>query len=125
MANYVKTFKTLASDPISLSILVQRLTGSSALRLVDILSLDAVECEAIQRPVYALIAIVEEDDTQTATKKLTSTTQLEATPLHGYLGWLPQTIDNACGLYAVVHAIGNSAAKDFCGAFYPRCLEMF
>ena len=113
---YSKHFSPLESDPDIFSELMYRLGVDKALAFVDIYSLEEDNLHQIQRPVLAIIVIFPDDD---ATNP----------PLTGFLEvpepqrqkdavvWAKQTINNACGFYAILHAVCNGIARDFIGRF--------
>ncbi|KAJ7173079.1 hypothetical protein C8R43DRAFT_944115 [Mycena crocata] len=103
----------LESDPSLFTQLIDGL-GVHSLEFQDVLSLDSTDlvptgCFALPEPVYALILIYptpENYEAQLAAERR------EGTPYAGCgLGepviWFDQTIHNACGLYAILHAVSN------------------
>ena len=84
--------------------LMHDLGASSDLQFIDIWSLEDDDIGFIPRPVLALILILppcptyeEQRDTQNIT------THDE----NGELVWMKQTINNACGLYGIMHSVCN------------------
>ncbi|KAF6760154.1 ubiquitin C-terminal hydrolase L3 [Ephemerocybe angulata] len=103
-----KYYIPLESDPEIFTGLVRNL-GVEGFEFQDIMSLDPEMLEFVPRPVLALILVypLEDDDT----------TQEEAEkdkPMYDGKGedepvvWFAQTIGNACGLYAILHALSNA-----------------
>ncbi|KAF7292718.1 Ubiquitin carboxyl-terminal hydrolase [Mycena indigotica] len=115
----------LESDPIIFTELIQAL-GVHSLQFHDVLSLDLADLSpsgalALPADPYALILIFPttqeyEADLKAAKKRAhLDGTQYkgcgEQEPVH----WFEQTIGNACGLYAILHAVANlgpAASKD-------------
>lgn len=110
---YKKLFPALESDPTIFSDLMHKLGVNETLVLIDIYSLEEEELTQIQRPVLAVIVIFPDKG--------------DKVPLTGFLKaqkaqqqadavvWAKQTIDNACGFYAILHAVCNGVAREFIG----------
>lgn len=101
---YKKSYIPLESDPKIFTELMHDLGASSDLQFIDIWSLEDDDIGFIPRPVLALILILppcptyeEQRDTQNVT------THDE----NGELVWMKQTINNACGLYGIMHSVCN------------------
>lgn len=115
---YRKHFVPLESNPELFTELIHNLGVAEALAFHDVLSLEDVELLAyIPRPVLALILVfptTNEYEKQKAEEEMI---------LQGYakkgdeeiVMWYKQTINNACGLYGILHAISNCCARDFIG----------
>jgi len=112
---YRKHYIPLESNPEVFSYLIDTL-GVSSLEFQDILSIDEPDLlSMITRPVLALILVF---PTTGAYEKQTA--EEEATR-NEYTGsgdgedviWFKQTINNACGLYGILHAICNGNARNF------------
>ncbi|KAH9995466.1 ubiquitin carboxyl-terminal hydrolase, family 1 [Xylariaceae sp. FL0662B] len=111
-----KHFIPLESNPELFSELIHRLGVSTSLAFHDVLSLEEADLLAlVPRPALALILVIpargnyterlaeEEKDVVPHTK-------------HGDgedVMWYKQTIGNACGLYAILHAVSNGDARNF------------
>jgi len=112
---YRKHFVPLESDPEVFTGLIHRLGVSKQLEFQDVFSLD--EPEFLPHPALALILIF-----PTSTEYEAHQAKVEATRSE-YTGsgdgedvtWFKQTIHNACGLYGLLHAVANGAARDFIG----------
>ncbi|KAI9886427.1 MAG: hypothetical protein M1823_001745 [Watsoniomyces obsoletus] len=114
---YRKHFVPLESDPEIFTRLMHDLGGSTALEFVDVWSLD--ECEQwIPRPVLALILVVPTSDTYEEERALRNSAVLSGPasdpPPPGVM-WFQQTINNACGLYALLHAVCNIEREKYIG----------
>ena len=101
---YKKSYIPLESDPKIFTELMHDLGASSDLQFIDIWSLEDDDIGFIPRPILALILILppcptyeEQRDTQNIT------THDE----NGELVWMKQTINNACGLYGIMHSVCN------------------
>jgi len=113
---YTKHFIPLESDPEIFTELIHNLGASESLQFQDVYSIDDPELLAfVPKPVYALILILP------ITPDYAKRIALEDAVVDFYshnnkILWLSQTINNACGLYAILHAIANSDAKDLIGS---------
>jgi len=121
LAQYSKCFVPLESDPTVFSDLLSELGASDALTFTDVWSIDdPLQLDLIPRPVLALILVLptcEEYERHRQIKKSVYTAN-DITNLV----WFRQTIDNACGLYAVLHAACNVRASEFLRKSLPRIL---
>src|SRR5204863_7080275 len=117
---YRKHYIPLESNPKLFTQLIHQLGISTRLAFQDVLSLSDPDLLAsIPRPALALILIFPTTDAYEQQKTL------EETPRNGYEGcgegepviWFRQTINNACGLYSILHAISNGASRDFIRKF--------
>jgi ubiquitin carboxyl-terminal hydrolase L3 len=114
---YRKHFVPLESNPELFTELIHRLGLSSALGFHDVLSLDDPELLAFiySRPALALVLVfpttatyeehIKEED------KLTE--DYSKSGAEEEVMWYKQTINNACGLYGILHAVSNGHARDF------------
>lgn len=112
MEHYSKCFTPLESNPIVFSDLINDLGVSDALKFADVWSIDdPVQLGLIPRPVLALILVLPtcaSYEEHRALKKEHSTVDDKKDTI-----WFQQTIDNACGLYAILHAVCNTPANGF------------
>lgn len=101
---YKMNFIPLESDPTIFTELMHDLGVSTSLEFVDVWSLEDDMVAIIPRPALALILILPPCPTyeQQQDARKTSTRNEEGGPI-----WLKQTIDNACGLYAILHSVCN------------------
>lgn len=101
---YAKHFIPLESDPQIFTSLMHNLGVSKSFEFIDVWSLDADQLDnirfEIQEPVQALILILP-DCPAYADQKIEHATS------EGDILWLRQTINNACGLYAILHCVCN------------------
>lgn len=116
---YEKQYVPLESDPAIFTELMHALGVSEHLEFIDVLSIQDEELLGmIPRPVLALIVIFHEEDT-TKMIDLSLVTCLPSREYPKELMWFEQTIDNACGLYALLHAVSNGPASEFVRTYYP------
>lgn len=113
--HYTKHFIALESDPDLFTTLAHKLGLDSSVAFQDVLSLDDPELLAlIPRPVLALILVFPASATYESRKAE------EEALLPSYAGkgedepvlWFRQTINNACGLYGLLHAVCNGPEQD-------------
>lgn len=114
---YTKCFIPLESDPSVLSDLMYDLGVSTTLALMDVVSIeDSSLLSLISRPALALILVLPtSDEYERHRRKVTF--EVAEDPIAGEVFWFRQTIDNACGLYAILHAICNFGTKAYIGMF--------
>lgn len=112
---YAKRFIPLESDPPALNDLMYGLGVSSRFMFTDVWTVDdPVQLSTMSRPAYALILVLPaceayERHRQAGRDSGKTTEDLEREKII----WMRQTIDMACGLYAVLHATSNSATSNF------------
>jgi ubiquitin carboxyl-terminal hydrolase L3 len=115
---YRKHFIPLESNPTIFTRLVHALGGSKSLSFHDVYSLtDWDLLSLIPRPVFALILAF---PTSPAYEQQKALFEAEREDYNGSgegedVMWFRQTINNACGLYAVLHAVCNGEAQRFMG----------
>jgi ubiquitin carboxyl-terminal hydrolase L3 len=109
---YTKHFIPLESDPVIFSQLIHSLGIEENLEFVDIYSLDDESLLLLPRPVLALIVIFPDDD---ITKSAITGFEKNCLTSEGRnkVVWAKQTINNACGFYAVLHSVCNGTAQNF------------
>lgn len=113
MSVYRKHFIPLESNPEVFTQLMNDL-GVPSLQFQDVLSLDD---PFLFRTVFALILVLPTTDAYERQSSDDEANRQE------YVGrgnkedvvWFKQTINNACGLYAVLHAVSNGKARSFIG----------
>ncbi|KAI1423022.1 ubiquitin carboxyl-terminal hydrolase, family 1 [Xylaria sp. FL1777] len=108
---YKKHFIPLESDPAIFSRLIHLLGAPKSLVFEDVLSLD--EPHLLPRPALALIFIFPTTDcagTPAMVEPSEKENALRAS--NEDIIWFKQTINNACGLYGILHALSNSSARD-------------
>ena len=104
---YKKHFLPLESNPEVFNELIRLLGASDEIAFEDVLSLD--ETSLIPRPTLAAILVLPTDPVFEERKSAAEAARAE------YSGsgsgepvmWFKQTINNACGLYAILHALSN------------------
>ncbi|GKT42973.1 ubiquitin carboxyl-terminal hydrolase isozyme L3 [Colletotrichum spaethianum] len=127
-----KTFIPLENNPDVFTSLVHDLGISPSLGFFDVYSIDEPALlDLVPRPVLALIFIspapmyhqVRAAD-GTKTVKEDGITYEGAGPEEPVI-WFLQTIGNACGLYALIHAVGNGEARSYVaeGSLMDRLLK--
>lgn len=99
--DYCKKWIPLESNPEVFNDLLRNLGGSDVLEFFDILSLDPEAIKLTPRPVLGLILVY--PDIPSKENDITLSIQLSEEDIV----WLKQTIDNACGLFAILHALCN------------------
>ncbi|KAF2002148.1 ubiquitin carboxyl-terminal hydrolase, family 1 [Amniculicola lignicola CBS 123094] len=113
---YRKHFIPLESNPDVFTELIHSLGVSESLCFEDVLSLDDPELLAfLPRPAYGLVLVFP------TTESYEKRTEEEDAKLEEYVSsgadedvvFFKQTIYNACGLYALLHATCNGPARDF------------
>ncbi|KAK3985204.1 putative ubiquitin carboxyl-terminal hydrolase 1 [Cladorrhinum sp. PSN332] len=108
---YRKHFIPLESNPDVFNELIQRLGASEHLRFEDVYTLD--DPQLLPRPALAAILVIPTTPKFEAKKAAFESTRFD------YAGkgenepviWFKQTINNACGLYAILHALSNGTAR--------------
>lgn len=119
--SYTKHFVPLESDPELFTELIHSLGAYQSLSFQEVYSTDDPEMLSfVPRPIHALLMVL---PTTPAYEKRVAVEDgnrsiYEAT---GNTIWLSQTINNACGLYAILHAIANSEAKGLLGMSCSGC----
>lgn len=125
--SYRKHFIPLESDPGILS-LSHELGVSPSLVFQDVLSIDDRELLVfVPRPVLALVLVfLSSLDYESSVKKEDESKQnyIESGEDDGVL-WFQQTINNAYGLYAVLHAVCNRDARGHIGERSMKIIETY
>jgi ubiquitin carboxyl-terminal hydrolase L3 len=107
---YRKHFIPLESNPEVFTELVYKLGVSECLEFQDVLSLDDAELLAfLPRPAYALILVLPTTDAyeKRVNEEDSRLEPYQGNAIDGDVLFFKQTINNACGLYAVLHAVCN------------------
>lgn len=109
---YTKHFIPLESDPAIFSELIHSLGVEEKIEFVDIYSLDDETLLYLPRPVLAIIVIFPDNDV--AKPAITGFGKSHFTDEErNRVVWVKQTINNACGFYAILHAVCNGNARNF------------
>jgi ubiquitin carboxyl-terminal hydrolase L3 len=123
---YSKHFIPLESNPDLFTELMHSLGGSLSLSYDDVFSIDDPELLAyIRRPVNALILTfpttpLYEDDKRIEEEKIRASPEI---PLPSDIIWFKQTINNACGLYGLLHAVCSSPARHLVGKSFLGAVQ--
>lgn len=116
MAIYRKHFIPLESDPDVFNELINLLGVSPSLRFEDVLSLDGPHL--LPGPPLALILVLPTTEGYERRKYVEDAAHGEISRGNDEdIVWYKQTINNACGLYAILHALSNGVARDVPGKF--------
>jgi ubiquitin carboxyl-terminal hydrolase L3 len=109
---YDKHFIPLESSPEVFNQLIHDLGVSPDLKFEDVITLD--DPGFLPRPALALVLVFPASETYDARKNDEELGQEEYNEGNELgVAWFQQTIHNACGLYAILHAIYNCEAKNF------------
>lgn len=120
-----KHYLPLESNPEVFTDLIRKL-GVQSLEFQDVYSLDDEGLLAmVSRPVLSLVLVFPTTDTYKNKKA-----EEEAT-IADYSGsgeeepvvWFRQTINNACGLYGILHAVSNGTARELLGEFVAFLID--
>lgn len=117
---YRKHFVPLESSPDVFTGLMHDLGVSTSLEFVDIWSIDDPEQLAlVLRPVLALILVLPTSDAYERHKSHEESNRdfYNGSGCGEDVVWFQQTINNACGLYALLHAVCNIERSKFVGEF--------
>jgi ubiquitin carboxyl-terminal hydrolase L3 len=106
---YRKSFLPLESNPDVFTVLAHRLGADPKLRFQDVWSLEESQ---LSSPALALILLFPTSEDYEDQREIRNVSREESSTcsVADGISWFPQTINNACGLYAVVHALCNGAA---------------
>jgi ubiquitin carboxyl-terminal hydrolase L3 len=114
---YTKTFLTLESNPEIFTSLAHNLGLSSSLEFTEVYDLDEEHSEEVLAYMLAFPTsegyddeVEARDEEELSRKEEDSTGKVEGN--NGPVLWLRQTIHNACGLYALLHATCNGPARN-------------
>lgn len=116
--SYAKHFVPLESNPEIFTDLIHALGISESLQFEDIFSLD--EPGFFPHPALALILVFptnDADDVRRAGEGMEPDASNKAAD--DEVIWFKQTIHNACGLYAILHAVSNGESREFIGELTP------
>lgn len=115
--SYNKHYIPLECNPDLFTGLIHKLGAPPSLIFQDVLSLEPEMLAFISRPVLALVLVFPTSDVYEKEKIIE-----ESTRQHYQGGgdtedvaWFKQTINNACGLYGILHAICNGETREMIG----------
>jgi hypothetical protein len=115
---YRKHFIPLESNPDVFTELIHKLGVSETLCFQDVLSLDDDLLEFLPRPAYALVLVF--PSTEAYEKRMDEASETwSASGCGEDVVFFKQTINNACGLYALLHAVCNGDARKEIGTSGP------
>ena len=116
--SYQKHFIPLESNPTLFTELAHRLGLSQDLAFHDVLSTEDADLLAlVPRPTLALILVFPTSssyETQLADEEKHNVDYAKSGDEEDVM-WYKQTINNACGLYGIMHAVSNGEAREFVG----------
>lgn len=132
---YKKHFIPLESNPTLFTKLIHELGVSESLSFHDVWSLDENELLAlIPRPVLALViafptppnyenrlADINRNSAMAVHRKDRQKAEGEEEERelnNDHILWFKQTINNACGLYGILHAVLNGGARDYLSIYH-------
>lgn len=111
---YSKHFIPLESNPEVFTELAHKLGLSASLEFEDVFSLDEELLALVPRPVLGLILVF--PTTEEYEKKVEDEDALlesfQSSEQSEDVVFFKQTINNACGLYAILHTVCNGEARD-------------
>lgn len=110
-----KHFTPLESNPDVFNPLIDHLGASERLTFIDVVSLEDPDL----RPHLALILVFPTPGDYEARRaaEYEEHGEYKNTGNESVL-WFKQTINNACGLYAILHALGNGEARGMIGNYF-------
>lgn len=111
-----KTFVPLENNPEVFNDLISRLGVSSEIGCYDVYSIDdSTLLSMVPRPVHALIFIAPGPVVSAVRKKYDGPKNItyNGSGPDEPVMWFRQTIGHACGLYSLVHAVGNGSTRQF------------
>ena len=112
---YKKHFLPLESNPELFTDLIHQLGFSSDFGFHDVLSIDDPELLAfLPRPALALVLVFPTTTTYARhiKEEEDSLDEYAKSGSQEDVVWYKQTINNACGLYGILHAVSNGDARD-------------
>ena len=120
---YEKTFLPLESNPDIFTSLAHNLGLFPSLKFTEVYDLDEVPENEVLAYILAFPTSEGYDKMVEARDQKHYSKEDEAKEVEEVLGekvlWLRQTIHNACGLYALLHATCNGAARNYISTSHP------
>lgn len=117
-ASYKKHFIPLESNPELFTELIHQLGVGPSLAFRDVYSIDDPDVlSLVPRPVLALILVFPTSERYEKDKALEEAiAEQYGISCHSEpMVWFKQTINNACGLYGILHAVSNGDARRHIG----------
>jgi ubiquitin carboxyl-terminal hydrolase L3 len=117
---YREHYIPLESNPMVFTQLIHKLGVSTSLAFHDVLSIDDPDLLAfIPRPALALVLVF---PTSTAYEEYKAKEEISrdnyiSSGEDEHVIWYKQTINNACGLYGILHAVSNGDSRDVISKF--------
>ncbi|KAG6358168.1 hypothetical protein INS49_014052 [Diaporthe citri] len=120
---YTKHFLPLESNPDVFNRLIRSLGSSHCLEFQDVVSLD--DPDLLPHPALALILVFPTTDRYEDQRAAEDATRSDSEcNTDENITWFMQTINNACGLYGILHALSNGPARDLvvdeCASLLPH-----
>jgi ubiquitin carboxyl-terminal hydrolase L3 len=109
--HYRKHFLPLESTPEIFNELIYSLGAHPCLSFEDVLSLTAPTSSP--HPAIALILVFPTTEQYEKRKAIEDASYQSPNIGGNEVVWFPQTINNACGLYGVLHALSNGTGRSF------------
>ena len=113
---YNKHYIPIEANPVLFTQLIHQLGVSPSLEFQDVLSIDDSDLLGfVPRPVLALILIFPTSDVYEEQKAVQDAKEedYKGSGEEEVVVWYKQTINNACGLYGILHAISNGEARNW------------
>lgn len=120
---YRKHYIPLESNPMVFTQLIHKLGVSTSLAFHDVLSIDDPDLLAfIPRPALALVLVFPTSAAyeEYKAKEEISRDDYVSSGDDEHVIWYKQTINNACGLYGILHAVSNGDSRRFISKFSVR-----
>lgn len=114
---YRKHYLPLESNPELFTQLINSL-GVNTLQFQDVYSIDEPDLlSMVSRPVYALVLVFPTTPAyeEQISKEEATRNEYTGSGAGEDVVWFQQTINNACGLYGILHAVSNGGARKFIG----------
>jgi hypothetical protein len=122
---YRKHFIPLESNPEVFTELIHKLGIADSLKFQDVLSLDDPDLLGfLPQPAYALILVFPTTEAyEKRIKEEDGLLQVSSNQAEDHVLFFRQTINNACGLYAILHAACNGAARGTICMYIAKLVE--
>lgn len=116
----MKHFIPLESDPVVFTSLIHDIGAPKSLVFREVISLDAQDLPSSAIAYILVLPTSEAYEARTATED-ESREVYQGQGKDEAVVWFKQTINNACGLYGILHALSNGEARHLLGmvALHP------